>query len=91
MVAEKFHFYSYPPQKKNLPSDFFRYLPSRWELPILPEQRFLKKIFPEEKGNGERTVELKKIPKLTKVLVTSFDKFYHLCNIYIFGLCFVVQ
>ena len=77
MVAEKVHFYSCPP--------------SRWELPIPPEQRFLKKNFPEEKGSGERTMELKKIPKVTKVLVTSFDKFHHLCNLYIFGLCFVMQ
>ena len=77
MVAEKFHFYSCPP--------------SRWELPIPLEQRFLKKLFRQEKGSGERTMELKKIPKVTKVLVTSFDKFHHLSNLYIFGLCFVVQ
>ena len=36
-------------------------------------------------------MELKELPKLTKVSVTSFDKFHHLCNLYIFGLCFVVQ
>ena len=36
-------------------------------------------------------MELKKLPKLTKVLVTSFDKFHHLWNLYIFGLCFLVQ
>ena len=28
-------------------------------------------------------MELKKIPKLTKVSVTSFDKLHHLCNLYI--------
>ena len=36
-------------------------------------------------------MELKKLPKLTRVLVTGFDKFLHLCNLHIFGLCFVVQ
>ena len=32
---------------------------------------------------GERIMELKKTPKLTKVSVTSFYKFHHLCNLYI--------
>ena len=36
-------------------------------------------------------MELKILPKLTKVSVTSSDKFLHLCNHYIFGLCFAVQ
>ena len=36
-------------------------------------------------------MELKQLPKLTKVSVTSFDKFRHLCDLYIFGLCFVIQ
>ena len=36
-------------------------------------------------------MELKELPKLTKVSVTSFDKFHYLCNLYIFGLCFVMQ
>ena len=36
-------------------------------------------------------MELKKLLKLAKVSVTSFDKFFHLCNHYIFGLCFAVQ
>ena len=31
-------------------------------------------------------MELKKLPKLTKVSVTSFDKFHHLCNLYIFDI-----
>ena len=39
---------------------------------------------------GESIMELKKLPKL-KVSVTSFDKFHHICNLYIFGLCFVIQ
>ena len=39
----------------------------------------------------ERIMEFKKLPKLTRVLVTSFDKFHHPCNLYIFALCFVVE
>ena len=40
---------------------------------------------------GQKVMELKQLPKLTKVSVTSFDKFRHLCDLYIFGLCFVIQ
>ena len=69
------HFYSCP-QEKLTPS-FYHYLLGRWELPILSAQRFLKKFFPKEKV-GERIMELKKIPKLTKVSITSFDKLHHL-------------
>ena len=39
----------------------------------------------------ERITELKTLPKLTSVLVTSFDKFHHHYNLYIFGFCIVVQ
>ena len=35
--------------------------------------------------------KLKKSSKLKNVSVTSFDKFHNLCNLYIFGLCFVAQ
>ena len=63
--------------KQNSPPGFYHYPPGRRELPILPEQRFSKIFFPEEKG--ERIMELKELPKLTKVSVTSFDKFHHLC------------
>ena len=74
--------------KQNTPPGFYHYPPGRQELPISPKQSFLKVFFPEEKEGVDYGVE--KIPKLTKVSVTSFDKF-HLCNLYIFGLCFVVQ
>ena len=80
---ESVYFYACPQAKLPPPP------PGRRELPILPEQHFLKIFFPEEKGGGgERIMELK---KLTKVSVSGFDKFHHLCNLYIFGLCFVVQ
>ena len=80
--------FNHVPKQNSLPG-FYHYPPGRRELPIPPEQRFLKILFPEEKG--ERIMELKKIPKLLKALVTSFDKFHHLCNLYISGLYFVVQ
>ena len=60
---ESAHFYSCP--KQNSPPSLFH----SQELPIPPEQHFWKIFFPERKG-GERIMELKKLPKLTKVLVT---------------------
>ena len=83
---ESVHFYSCPQQ--NSPPGFYHYTPGRRELPNPPEQHF----FPSRKGEGERIIELKKIIKIktTKVLVTSFAKFCHLWNLYIFGFCFVV-
>ena len=75
------------PPSKILPH---HYPLDRQELPIPPEQRFLKIFFPSQK-RGERIMELKKLPKLTRVLGSSFDKFHHRCNLYIFILCFVAQ
>ena len=43
-----------------------------------------------ERWKGEDCA-VEKLPKLTRVLVSSFDKFHHLCNLYSLGLCFVVQ
>ena len=62
--------------KQNSPPYFYHYPPGRRELPIHSEQRFLKIFFLEE------------LPKWTKVSVTSFDKFHHLCNLYIFWFMF---
>ena len=47
-------------------------------------------FFPQQ--NGGRIMELKKMTKikLSSVLATSFDKFHHICNLYIFCFCFVV-
>ena len=85
---ESVHFYSYPKQNP-LPS----LSPRQKGIAHSSGTRFSEDIFPEQKGggSGERIMELKKIPKLLRVLVTSSNKFYHLCNFYIFGLCFVVQ
>ena len=87
---ESVHFYSCPSSK----TFSHRYPPGRQELPIPPEQRFLKIFFPEQnktRGEGGGIMELKKLPKLTRESVTHFEKFHHLCKLHIFGLCFDVQ
>ena len=65
------------------------------KLPISPEQRFLEIYFPLAERGGD--MELYKLPsvkmtriKLARILVTSFNKFHHLYNLYIFGFCSVV-
>ena len=60
--------------------------------PFLQNRVFSRSIFPQQKRGGGRIMALKKLPKLNllRVLVTSFDKFHHLCNLYIFRFCFVV-
>ena len=61
------------------------------------KEHFLKIFFPEQKeggvGGGEWREDyiVEKLSKLARVLVTSFDKFHHLCNLYSFSLCFFVQ
>ena len=90
-VSQKFesvHFYSCP-QLKVFPRFVFILPQADGNYPFHPFQRFLKMLSSEEKGC--RIMKLKKLPKLTKVLFTSFDKFRYLCNLYIFGLCFVIQ
>ena len=52
---------------------------------ILLNHKRVEKIM-ELKERVEKIMELKKLPKLTKVSVTSFDKFHHLCNLYILDL-----
>ena len=48
-------------------------------------------FFPSGKGEGEYHL-VEKVTKIqpTRVLVTSFDKFQHDCNFYIFDFCFFV-
>ena len=107
MVSEKFQIYSVKVTanlwvnkldlsifshvpKQNFPPCFYQYCSGRRKFPIAPKECFLKMFFPEEKV-VEKIRELKKLPKSTKASVTSFDKFHHLCNLNIFGLCFAVQ
>ena len=77
------------PPSKTLPQVFTIILQAEGNCLFFPNSVFWRYFSWEEMG--ERIMELKKIPKLTKVSVTSLDKFHHLCNLYIFGLCFVVQ
>ena len=50
------------------------------KLPISSKQRFLKIYFsPAERGGDYGADKMTKI-KRARVLVTSFDKFHHLCN-----------
>ena len=81
--------FTHAPKKKSTPG-FYHYPPGRRELPIPQKQRFLRYFFLRRKGGEDDGVE-KKQPKLTKVSATSFDKFHHLCNLYIFCLCFFMQ
>ena len=89
---------TYVTQKLNLL--IFIYSPRQKEIitpqaegncPFLPNSIFWRSIFPQQKERGEDygVEEITKI-KPTRVLVTSFDKSHHLCNLYIFGFCFVV-
>ena len=54
--------FNHAPKQNSLPG--FYYPPGRRELPIPPEQRFLKIFFPEEKGGEDYGVEI--ITKINK-------------------------
>ena len=77
---------------KILPQVFIITTPDRMKLLIFPEQRFLKIYFSPAERGGEDFMELKKMIKikLARVLVTSFGKFHHFSQLYIFGFCFVM-
>ena len=73
---------------------FYHHFPGRRKLLI---SHFLSEdlFFPQPKGGlwvGWRGYGVETITKINhmKILVTSFDKFHHLCNLYIFGFCFAV-
>ena len=58
--------------------------------PFHPNSILWKSIFPPpERGEDYGAEKTTKI-KLVTILVTTFDKFHHLCNLYIFDFCFVV-
>ena len=86
---ESVHFYSCPQEK---PSRRFWLLPPRQKKITHYSQIGYSEdlFFPSRKGGEDYGVE--KITKIkpTRVVVTSFDKFHHLCNLYIFRFCFVV-
>ena len=59
---------------------FHHYSQADGNCPFLPNSVFWRYFFLSRKER-ERIIELKKLPKLTKLLVTSFDKFHHLCKL----------
>ena len=61
--------------KQNSPSDFYHYLPGRWELPIPPGQRFLKIFFPWAE-RGERIILINS----TMFAIFTFLVYVLLCN-----------
>ena len=84
-----------------LSPSFYHYSPGRRKLPIPPEVHFLKIYFSSAErgvcvGGGREVVKedygVEKFTEIKpmKVLVTSFDKFPHLCNLYVFGFYSVV-
>ena len=97
MVAEKFQIYSVEITANRLMSQkiesvqFYSYPQAKLSPRLLslssrqtgiahfPEQHFKKIFFPEQKEEGQ-DYGVKKITK-----ITSFGKFHHLCNLYIFG------
>ena len=85
LLVKKLNLFIFNYAPKQNPSLF----PRQKELSIILEQCFLKIFFQSRKG--EEDYGVKKLTKLTSVLVTSLDKLHHLCNLYIFGLCFAVQ
>ena len=89
MFGEKFQIYSVKITANTFVSRKIE-SPRQMGIAHFYQTAFFEDIFFWE-ARRERIMELKKLPKLTKVSVTSFDKFHHLCNLYIFGLCFVVQ
>ena len=87
---ESLHFYSCSQAKL---SSRFLSLPSQAQGNHQFLCVFWRSIFsPAERGRGEEYYGVEKTTKIkpTRVLVTSFDKFYNVCNLYIFGCCFVV-
>ena len=84
-INESVYFYSCTQAK--LPFGFLSSPPGKRKLPI---SHYPLSIFPQQKGG--RITKLKKMTKieLARALVTNFDKFHHLFNLFIFGFCFAV-
>ena len=78
------------PSSKIIPQVLIITTPDRRKSNISPEQHLLKiLLFPSRKEEDYGAEKITKI-KLARILVTSFDKFHHFCNLDIFGFCFVV-
>ena len=71
--------------KQNSPPGLYHHHSRQMEITHFHRTAF----FTSRKGKDYGAEKMAKI-KLVRVLVTSFDKFHHFCNLYVFGLCFVV-
>ena len=80
---ESFHFCSFPQVKRS---------PRQKEITHFTRTVFSENLFPPQAERGEDygAEKMTKI-KLVIVLVTSIDKFHHLCSLYMFDFCFVVS
>ena len=78
----RFHFCSFPQAKLS---------PRQKEITYFILTAFSENLFFPQQKDGENygAEKMNKI-KLLRVLVTSFDKFHHLCNLYIFYFYFAV-
>ena len=85
-IIESVHFYSCPKAKLS-PIFLSLLLQARRSYPFPPNNIF--GIFPQQKRGRLSSWKMTKI-KLARILVTSFDKFLHFCNLYIFGFYLVV-
>ena len=72
--------------KQDSTPSFYHYSPGKRKLPIPPKQHFLKIFFLSRKeGRDEYGAETISKIKPTRALITSYDKFHHLCSLYNFG------
>ena len=62
--------------KQISPPGFYHYPPGRRELPIPPEQHFLKIFVPEEKGGGGGGGEDYGVERITKINKAIGHKFW---------------
>ena len=92
LKIESVQFYRCPPTKA-FPQVFIIIPQAEMNCPFLPNSIFWRyclfslpffiQHFSLSRKRGERIMLLKRVPKLTRVLVTSFDKFHYLCNLYV--------
>ena len=86
--------YFYSCLQAKLFSRFLSLLPRQNKITHSSRTAFSEDLFfSQQKGGGWENNGVEKNTKIkpTRILVASFDKSHHLCNLYIFGFCFVVQ
>ena len=72
--------FSHAPKQKSLPSSYHHYSRQK-EITHSSQTRFFENLFsPVEREEDYGAEKMTKI-KLARLLVTTFDKFYHFCNL----------